>query len=367
MDYTDPENPVLKFDKDESGNDTVPSGTSFFYDLDNDKAYFKGDVYANNGYFKGTVNATGGSFTGAVTCTSLNCTNATVTGLTVGDNVAMGSNAKISWSNVTNQPDIVSEARVTAISQYEISTATISADQVSAGSFYMTGGSISINTSSEYSNVIVLNSGDFSSKLSPITMKFSYLGSNSVLSSQSLILTDSSGNRTNIRPGFIQIGNYEVVTEDQLSGYYTDDSTIYANRVYIENASNISGDPNARLATSSPHQIGYASGSSRKFKHDIKPVENVELDPTKLYDIEVVQFKYNEDYLDTSDQRYNVDCIGFIAEQVNEVYPIAADCETGEPRNWEMRYMIPPMLALIQEQKKEIDELREKIDTITAQ
>lgn len=146
------------------------------------------------------------------------------------------------------------------------------------------------------------------------------------------------------------------------SQYYTSGDNIYANKLYVQGAGNISGDPNARLAVSSPYQLGYASGSSRSFKHDIKPVENSELDPSHLYDIEVVQFKYNDDYLEENDQRYGVDCIGFIAEQVNDVYPIAADRETGEPRNWEMRYIIPPMLALIQQQKKKIDELESRIN-----
>lgn len=144
-------------------------------------------------------------------------------------------------------------------------------------------------------------------------------------------------------------------------GYYESGDNIYANRLYVQGAGTISGDPNARLAVSSPYQLGYSSGSSREFKHDIRAVINEELDPHHLYDIEVVQFKYNEDYLDPNDQRYMTDCIGFIAEQVNEVYPIAADRETGEPRNWEMRYIIPPMLYLIQEQKKEIDELKRKV------
>ena len=148
------------------------------------------------------------------------------------------------------------------------------------------------------------------------------------------------------------------------SQYYTSGDNIYANKLYIQGAGNISGDPNARLAASSPNQLGYASGSSRKFKHDIKPVENAELDPEHLYDIEVVQFKYNDDYLEENDQRYGIDCIGFIAEQVNEVYPIAADRETGEPRNWEMRYIIPPMLALVQQQKKKIDELESRINEL---
>lgn len=144
-------------------------------------------------------------------------------------------------------------------------------------------------------------------------------------------------------------------------GYYESGDNIYANRLYVQGAGTISGDPNARLAVSSPYQLGYSSGSSREFKHDIRAVINEELDPHHLYDIEVVQFKYNEDYLDPNDQRYMTDCIGFIAEQVNEVYPIAADRETGEPRNWEMRYIIPPMLYLIQEQKKEIDKLKRKV------
>lgn len=154
------------------------------------------------------------------------------------------------------------------------------------------------------------------------------------------------------------------LTSSDLSGYYTYGDNITANKLYIQGAGTISGDPNARLAASSPYQLGYASGSSRKFKHDIKPIENAELDPKHLYDIEVVQFKYNDDYLEENDQRYGIDCIGFIAEQVNEVYPIAADRETGEPRNWEMRYIIPPMLALIQEQKKSIDSLESRIEVL---
>ena len=148
------------------------------------------------------------------------------------------------------------------------------------------------------------------------------------------------------------------------SQYYTSGDNIYANKLYIQGAGNISGDPNARLAATAPYQLGYSSGSSRKFKHDIKPIENAELDPKHLYDIEVVQFKYNDDYLEENDQRYGIDCIGFIAEQVNEVYPIAADRETGEPRNWEMRYIIPPMLALIQQQKKKIDNLESRINEL---
>lgn len=102
MDYTDEENPVLKFDED-----GFPTGASFFYDIDSNKAYFRGDIYANNGYFKGKVEATSGSFKGDVTCTTLDCTNATVTGLSVGDNITMGPNAKITWAQVEDAEENV--------------------------------------------------------------------------------------------------------------------------------------------------------------------------------------------------------------------------------------------------------------------
>lgn len=91
MDYTDEKNPVLKLDKD-----GFPTGSSFFYDIDNNKAYFRGDIYANNGYFKGDV-----------TCTSLDCTNATVTGLSVGDNITMGPDARITWAQVEDAEENV--------------------------------------------------------------------------------------------------------------------------------------------------------------------------------------------------------------------------------------------------------------------
>lgn len=102
MDYTDEENPVLKLDED-----GFPTGSSFFYDIDNNKAYFRGDIYANNGYFKGVIEATSGSFKGDVTCTTLDCTNAKVIGLTVGDNITMGPDAKITWAQVEDAEENV--------------------------------------------------------------------------------------------------------------------------------------------------------------------------------------------------------------------------------------------------------------------
>ena len=288
--------------------------------------------------------------------------------------ITFGSKVKMSWASIEDQPDIptnlsdlnndegfINSTAATVITNNAISTATIRADQVLAGSFTMTGGSIKVSAS-DSTSVIKLIGSSFYSHLKPDGLEMGWNNSSrlSYVTANAFYLA-SGTNQTNITAGVIYLNNSRVATISDLSGYYSSGDNIYANRLYVQGAGNISGDPNARLAASSPYQLGYASGSSRAFKRDIKPVENSELNPEKLYGIEVVQFKYNDDYLDENDQRYGIDCIGFIAEQVNEVYPIAADCETGSPRNWEMRYIIPPMLALIQQQKKEIDKLKEQV------
>lgn len=106
----------------------------------------------------------------------------------------------------------------------------------------------------------------------------------------------------------------------------------------------------------------YTSGSSKRFKHDISKVKDDELDPKRLYDIEVVQFVFNDDYLPKEDRNYGKPIIGFIAEDVYDKYPLGATLdENGLPSDWDDRYIIPPMLALIQEQNKRIKKLEEKV------
>lgn len=101
------------------------------------------------------------------------------------------------------------------------------------------------------------------------------------------------------------------------------------------------------------------SHSSRKIKHDIKDVCNADLDPRKLYDLKVVQFKFNN--LESSDPLYEKDVIGLIAEDVAETYPLGAEYdENGNPTSWWDRYLIPPMLYLIQEQHTEIESLKQQ-------
>lgn len=107
------------------------------------------------------------------------------------------------------------------------------------------------------------------------------------------------------------------------------------------------------------------TASSRKVKKEITDIKEEDLAPEKLYDLPIRQFKYRKDRLGEEDMRYETFIPGFIAEEVAEVYPIAADLDSkGEPEDWNVRYVVPPMLALIQRQKQAIDGLTERIETI---
>ena len=109
-----------------------------------------------------------------------------------------------------------------------------------------------------------------------------------------------------------------------------------------------------------------STSSSRRYKHDIND-ELGELDPEALYDVSVVRFKYNDDYLSEDDQNYGKDVIGFIAEDIAEKYPVAVNYDDeGKPEMWQSNYLIPAMMKLIQNQKKEIDELKARLDRLEA-
>ena len=116
---------------------------------------------------------------------------------------------------------------------------------------------------------------------------------------------------------------------------------------------------NVRWTTGGVGQFQYNSASSERFKENITNISNIPgLDPKSLLNIPVRAFSYKSDYLSSNDDRYDVMVPGFIAEEVDSVYPIAVDYEVDGPITWNERYIIPGMLALIQDLYKEIQTLK---------
>ena len=109
------------------------------------------------------------------------------------------------------------------------------------------------------------------------------------------------------------------------------------------------------------------SSSSMRYKEEITCQLSEELNPERLYDLNVWQYKYREGHLDKGDQRYGKTHIGLIAEDVKQHYPIAANFnEDGDVEDWSERYLIPPMLKLIQMQHEEIEAIKAELKEIRA-
>lgn len=103
--------------------------------------------------------------------------------------------------------------------------------------------------------------------------------------------------------------------------------------------------------------------SSERYKENI--TDNLEdwLNPKNLYNLPVKQYNYKNNFKDI--ELVEGTQIGITAEDINKYYPNACIYNAnGEPESWQDRIMIPAMLKLIQEQKKEIDYLNDRLTTL---
>jgi hypothetical protein len=108
--------------------------------------------------------------------------------------------------------------------------------------------------------------------------------------------------------------------------------------------------------------IARSTASSQRYKHDIVNLTDVpELDPTALYELPVRAFRFNKDYLPESDDRADVLVPGFIAEEIDAIYPAAADYNDGQVETWNDRMLVPGLLALIQDLNNRVKELETKL------
>jgi hypothetical protein len=146
---------------------------------------------------------------------------------------------------------------------------------------------------------------------------------------------------------YCEVSNTGVVVSGDfysLTTFYNQDPSTSANE------SNTRMDSNGRTRRS--------TFSSARFKDDITDITNVpEMAPSKLLSLPIRAFKFKSDYLDPTDDRAGAMVPGFIAEEVAEHYPIAADLNDGVVENWNSRFIIPGMLGLIQDLHARVERL----------
>jgi len=94
----------------------------------------------------------------------------------------------------------------------------------------------------------------------------------------------------------------------------------------------------------------YSTASSERYKNSIVDLDTVpDLASSLILKLRPRAFKYNDDYLLSTDQRYEQLIPGFISEEIQTVLPIAVDIQDGQIETWNERMLIPGMVALIQQ------------------
>jgi len=135
----------------------------------------------------------------------------------------------------------------------------------------------------------------------------------------------------------------------------------YANsNFYVPNHTTTASAANGYV-NSTTGLLARSTASSQRYKHDITNLVDIpELDPKALYNLPVRAFRFNKDYLPETDDRSEMLVPGFIAEEVDAIYPVAADYDNEKVETWNDRMIIPALLALIQDQNKRIKQLEGK-------
>lgn len=160
-------------------------------------------------------------------------------------------------------------------------------------------------------------------------------------------IVPNAGLLGNTYPVYIE-GSLDVLGRIQLSGNFN-----------APNIPSTTSAANVRWTTGGTGQFQYVTSSSQRFKDNITDIGNVPgLDPKALLSLPVRAFTYKPEHLAEGDDRFDVMVPGFIAEEVDAVYPIATDYDENGPVSWNDRFVVPAMLSLIQDLYKEINALK---------
>lgn len=213
--------------------------------------------------------------------------------------------------------------------------------------FYNTSGSVMAQFSTPSTGKGSLIFGDSGGKLSGDSY---FMGISS--GSYSITANSSSGY---IDMSFPSSSSYGFrVTQAGTVLLQAKDSKVYVPAIVGNNVSTYN------IGAGSAYGLGIYS-SSRDKKTDISYEIEDEFDPHQLYDLPVVTFRWKEEYKDQGAWDKDRKQIGFIAEDVHDVYYVGAIHDsTGKTIDWSHRTIIPAMLKLIQEQHDEIELLKRR-------
>ena len=321
-----------------------------------------------------------------MTTGTLDCTNINVIGLVVGDNVTMGANAVLTWDNlpysVASIFDIPSDSDITTITQNAISTGNVIIggfiyDKTASGKQVILGvnssGNLQVGTPSASASYRHLNlyagyGGEI--RFFPDASGVSAAGSVLDLSDSGadlwVTLNCFDIDAMDITCDSLECGSLSLGTLycSYVGSSYDYPTIVHCNNVAVHTSTTLSNN-NAGFNSTYGYIQEY-SGSSKKFKHDIRSMpDELKTKMKGLYNVEVKCWKYNEDYLAEEDELFGVETFGLIAEDLNEVLPEAITHKAdGSISNYRDRNLINAMLYLLQEQHKEIEDLKKRVEIL---
>jgi len=142
-------------------------------------------------------------------------------------------------------------------------------------------------------------------------------------------------------------------------------NSCFIGQIYTNVQPQVGTDPDS-VTINSRGRLGRANVSSRRYKHDIQPMDKAS---ETIYALKPVSFRYHKQYDATQTIAF-----GLIAEEVAEVYPdLVGRNHKGEPES--VRYeQINAMLLneflkehkLVEEQQATIAELKREMQTVAA-
>ena len=259
----------------------------------------------------------------------------------------------------------------TAIGAETLDNNTTGADNTATGAFALQDNSTGIQNTATGSAALLNSNGDNNTAIGTAAL------SNNTSGNSNIALGFTAGSGVSTASSVIAIG----IAAENVS------NSCYIGQIYSNVQPVVGTDPDV-VTINSDGRLGRANVSSRRYKHDIKPMHKAS---EAIYALKPVSFRYHKQYDSTQSLAF-----GLIAEEVADVAPdLVGRNEKGEPesvryeqvnamvlneflkehaRGEEQDRKIEEQETTITQLKKDVDilvdrlkEQDEKIQTVTAQ
>jgi hypothetical protein len=135
-------------------------------------------------------------------------------------------------------------------------------------------------------------------------------------------------------------------------------NSCFIGQIYSNVQPIVGTDPDS-VTISSAGRLGRGNVSSRRYKHDIKPMDTAS---EALYALKPVSFCYNKEYDATQTLAF-----GLIAEEVAEVYPdLVGRNPKGEPESVRYEQINAMLLNEFLKEHRKVEQLEKQVAALTA-